>query len=84
MDWVPLVLVTFKLFVFGTGMFYAIKWHYDKEKEESGKQTAQRSEKRALLRARGNVAAALVLSLLVLALAALVLVGTPGLELTFP
>ncbi|WPB55382.1 hypothetical protein [Xylophilus sp. GOD-11R] len=30
MDWVPLVFVTFKLLVLGTGMFFAIKWHYDK------------------------------------------------------
>lgn len=34
MDWIPVVLVTFKLLVFGTGMFFAIKWHFDREKEE--------------------------------------------------
>ena len=34
MDWIPIVLVTFKLLVFGTGMFFAIKWHRDKEKAE--------------------------------------------------
>ncbi len=42
MDWVPIVFVTFKVLVFGTGMFFAIKWHYDqgkqKKKETSGAQ----------------------------------------------
>lgn len=37
MEWVPIVLVIFKLLVFGTGMFLAIKWHYDKEKAEREK-----------------------------------------------
>lgn len=33
MEWIPLVLLVFKLSVFGTGMFFAVKWHYDKEKK---------------------------------------------------
>ena len=33
MEWIPVGLVIFKLVVFGTGMFFAIKWHYDKEKK---------------------------------------------------
>ena len=37
MDWIPIVFVTFKLLVFGTCMFFAIKWHYDREKEEKEK-----------------------------------------------
>ena len=37
MEWVPVFLVTFKLIVFGTGMFFAIKWHYDREQEEKAK-----------------------------------------------
>ena len=37
MDWVPVVFFAFKISVFGTGMFFAIKWHYDKEKKEKGK-----------------------------------------------
>ena len=40
MDWVPIVFITFKVAVFGTGMFFAIKWHYDQgkkaKKEASG------------------------------------------------
>lgn len=33
MDWVPVVFITFKALVFGTGMFFAIKWHYDQGKK---------------------------------------------------
>ena len=41
MDWVPIVFITFKVLVFGTCMFYAIKWHHDQgknAKEETSKQ----------------------------------------------
>lgn len=34
MDWIPIVLITFKLLVLGAAMFFSIKSHYDKEKEE--------------------------------------------------
>lgn len=44
MDWVPIVLVIFKLGVFGTGMFYAIKWHNDREKEEKAKKLKQQEK----------------------------------------
>ncbi|PTT23314.1 hypothetical protein DBR12_01835 [Acidovorax sp. HMWF029] len=40
MDWVPIVFIMFKVAVFGTGMFFAIKWHYDqgkKAKNEAGR-----------------------------------------------
>ncbi len=39
MEWIPIGLVAFKLVVFGTGMFLAIKWHYDqgKKKREAAK-----------------------------------------------
>lgn len=37
MDWVPIVFFIFKILVFGTGMFFAIKWHYDKAKKEKEK-----------------------------------------------
>lgn len=33
MDWVPIVFGIFKLGALGTAMFFAIKWHYDKDKE---------------------------------------------------
>lgn len=34
MIWVPILLGTFKIAVFGTGMFFAIKWHYDQGKKK--------------------------------------------------
>jgi len=40
MDWVPIVFIAFNVLVFGTCMFYAIKWHHDqgkKAKEEASK-----------------------------------------------
>jgi hypothetical protein len=74
MDWIPIVFVTFKVLVFGTGMFFAIKWHYDQGK----------MEKRAVLRAGGKVAAVFVLSLLGLGLVTFALARMLGLDLTFP
>ena len=78
MDWIPIVLVTFKVLVLGTGMFFAIKWHYDqgtKQKERG---------KRAVLRAAGKVAAVFVLSLLGVLLFTFFLARMLGLDLTFP
>ncbi|URI08482.1 hypothetical protein MW290_08230 [Aquincola tertiaricarbonis] len=40
MEWVPIFLVIFKLTVFGTGMFFAIKWHYDEGKKRKQKAAA--------------------------------------------
>ena len=34
MDWVPIVFITFKLDVLGAVVFFSIKSHHDKEKEE--------------------------------------------------
>jgi len=76
MDWIPLVFVTFKFLVLGTGMFYAIKWHYDQGKKNE--------EKRAVLRASGQVAAFFVLSILSLGLVTFVLIRMLGMDLTFP
>ena len=77
MDWVPIVFVTFKVLVFGTGMFFAIKWHYERGKK--GKE-----KKSAVLRAGGKVAAVFVLSLLGLSLLTFGLSRMLGLDLTFP
>ena len=73
-DWIPIVFVTFKVLVFGVGMFFAIKWHYDQGKKE----------KRAVLGAGSKVVAVFVLSLLGLVLVTFVLVRTLGLDLTYP
>jgi hypothetical protein len=32
MNWVPIVLIVFKVLVLGIGMFFSIKWHYDQDK----------------------------------------------------
>ncbi|RBA25629.1 hypothetical protein [Herminiimonas fonticola] len=78
MDWVLIVFVTFKALVLGTGMFFAIKWHYDQGKK--GKET----DKRAVLRASVKVAAVFVLVLLGLGLVTFFLVRRLGLDMTLP
>lgn len=79
MDWIPIVFIAFKILVFGTGMFFAIKWHYDQGKKEKGKE-----KQRAVLRAGGKVVAVVVLSLLGLSLLTFDLTRMLGLDLTFP
>jgi len=76
MDWIPIVFVTFKFLVLGTGMFFAVKWHYDQGKKERAT--------RAVLLAGGKVAAVFVLSLLGLGLVTFVLIRMLGMDLTFP
>ena len=77
MDWVPIVFVTFKVLVLGTGMFFAIKWHYDQGQKE------KEMDKRAVLRAGGKVAAVFMLSLLGLGLFIFFLARMIGLDLIF-
>lgn len=78
MDWVPIVFVTFKLLVLGTGMFFAIKWHYDR----GSKNRAQ--EKSTVMRVSGTVAVVFVLLLLGLVLVTFFVGGMLGLDLTLP
>ena len=52
MDWVPIVFITFKVLVFGTCMFYAIKWHHDQ-----GKKAKEEASKRQGLTEQAQVAA---------------------------
>src|SRR5471030_3197348 len=78
MDWIPIVFVTFKVLVLGTGMFFAIKWHYDQGKKEKQMDT------RAVLRAGGKVAVVFVLSVLGLVLVTFALARKLGLDLSFP
>ena len=70
-DWIPIVLVTFKVLVLGTGMFFAIKWHYDQGKKEK--------EKRAVVK----LTAVFVLSLLGLVFVTFALARMLGLDLTY-
>ncbi len=78
-DWIPVVFVTFKLLVLSTGMFFAVKWHYDQGKKEKDKAM----EMRAVLRAGGKAAAVFVLSLLSLGLVTFALIRMLGMDLTF-
>ncbi|RQO43950.1 hypothetical protein DBV14_25805 [Variovorax sp. KBW07] len=80
MDWVPVVFIAFKVLVFGTGMFFAIKWHYEQGKKAKEKAEEKRS---AVLRAGGKVAAVFVLSLVGLSLLAFGLGRMLGLDLSF-
>ena len=75
MEWIPLVFVVFKALVLGTGMFFAIKWHYDQGKK--GKE----QERRAVLRASGTVAVVFVLSLVVLGFLTFALARTLGMDM---
>jgi hypothetical protein len=78
MDWIPIVFVTFKVLALCTGMFFAVKWHYDQGKKKNKKETA------AVLLASGKVAAVFVLALLGLVLVTFILARKLGLDLTFP
>lgn len=71
MDWIPIVFVTFKFLVLATGMFFAIKWHYDQEMKKG-------KDKRAVLGAGAKLAAIFVVSLLVLGLGTYFLIGMLG------
>jgi len=75
MEWIPIVFVIFKALVLGTGMFYAIKWHYDQGKK------GKVQERRAVLRAAGKVAAIFLLSLLALGLVTYLIVTRLSLNL---
>ncbi|MBB5609078.1 MULTISPECIES: hypothetical protein [unclassified Janthinobacterium] len=77
MDWIPIVFVTFKALVLGTGMFFAIKWHYDQGRK------GKVEERRAVLLAAGKAVAIFVLLLVGLGFVTYDLVRMLGLELAF-
>ena len=77
MDWIPVVFVTFKFLVLGTGMFFAIKWHYDQGRK------GKVEERRAVLRAGGKAVAIFVLLLVGLGFVTYDLVRMLGLEVAF-
>ncbi len=74
MDWVPVVFVVLKALVFGTGMFFAIKWHYDQAKK--GK------EMRGVLRMSAMVGTVFVLLALGLVFATFAFASWLGMDLT--
>jgi hypothetical protein len=77
MEWIPVVFFTFKFLVLGTGMFFAVKWHYDQGKKNKDKS----KEMRAVLRTSGKVAAVFVLSVVGLGLVTFALGRMLGLDL---
>lgn len=76
MDWVLIGFASFKGLVFVTGMYFAIKWHYDREKHQAGR--------RALLRAGAQFGAVFLLLLLVLLGLTFGLARMLGMDLSLP
>lgn len=75
-DWIPVVFVTFKVLVFGTCMFFAIKWHYDQDKKGM--------DKRALLRTGLKLGAAFTLALAIVVFFTFTLAKQLGMDLNLP
>lgn len=78
MEWFPIVFFTFKALVLGTGMFFAIKWHYDQGKKENG------MDRRRLVLGVAKVVLIFVVLLAVLGYLTLLLVRKLGLDWTIP
>lgn len=77
MDWFPIVFGTFKGLVLITGMFFAVKWHYDQGRKGKVR------EMRAVLRAAGMVTAVFMLALVGLVVVTFALGRTLGMDLSF-
>ncbi len=75
-DWVPVVFIVFKVLVFGTCMFFAIKWHYD--------QGGKKMDKRALLITAAKLGSAFLLALVVLLCLTFALARHLGMDLSMP
>lgn len=78
MEWFPTVAFTFKFLVLGTGMFFAIKWHYDQGKK------GKVNERRAVLNAAGKVTVVFLLLALGLVFGTFAVAKRLGLDLTLP
>lgn len=76
MDWVLLVFALFKGLVFVTGMYFAVKWHYDQDMKGVGR--------RALLRVGTRSVAIFVLLLLALLAFTFGLARMLGMDLSLP
>lgn len=76
MDWVLIAFATFKGLVFVTGMYFAIKWHYDREKLQA--------DRRVLLRAGARYGAVFVVLLLALLALTFGLARMLGMDLSLP
>ncbi|MGO4479788.1 hypothetical protein AB4Z32_26470 [Massilia sp. 2TAF26] len=71
LDWFPWAFGSIKALILGSGMFYAIKWHYDKEIKKGKK-------KRELVGMASKFAAIFLLSLAGLLLATFALINKLG------
>lgn len=76
MDWVLVGFILFKGLVFVTGMYLAIKWHYDREK--------LRVDRLALIRTGAKLVAVFLLLLLVLLALTFGLASKLGMDLRLP
>ncbi len=75
-DWIPVVFIVFKVLVFGTCMFFAIKWHYD--------QGGKKMDKRALFITAAKLGSAFLLALVVLLWLTFALARHLGMDLSLP
>jgi heme/copper-type cytochrome/quinol oxidase subunit 2 len=78
MDWIPIVFVIFKVLVLVTGMFFAVKWHYDQGKKDLDK----KKEMRTVLRGAAKAAVVFVLALLVVGGVTFALIRMLGMDLS--
>ena len=74
MDWVPIVIGTFKVVALIIAMFFSIKWHYDQ---------GEKSERQAVLRAGVKATAIFALALLGVGFIAITLSNMLGLDLGY-
>jgi len=77
MEWIPVVFIIFKVLVLCTGMYFAIKWHYDQG------QKVKALDKRALILAAGKVAAIFLILLLGLGYVTLLVIRKLGMDFSF-
>ncbi|HBI68114.1 MAG TPA: hypothetical protein DDZ22_03540 [Massilia sp.] len=78
MEWFPILAFAFKFLVLGTGMFFAIKWHYDQGKK------GRHTERRAVLRTAARIAVIFVVLVLVLVYGTWLLATKLGMDLNLP
>lgn len=70
-DWFPWAFGTIKAIILGAGMFFAVKWHYDKEIKKGKK-------KREMFSMASKLAAVFLLSLLGLGFVTFALIDKLG------
>jgi len=73
MEFIPIGLLIFKVVVLGTGMFLAVRWHYEQDKK---------TQKAGVISAVGKMAAVLALLLMCLLFATFTIATKIGLDLS--